>query len=291
VSPRFVKWLKRLLLGAAILLTMLIATAAILLHMLRAEPQWYHRSQLDAQQRDAAAERALAKVANFHNQTAARHAADVRAHLHPSTVPATQPNEDITISFSDDELNALMSKWSVLDEARRAYDKFMEDPQVMLSDGNLVLAGKMKDLNAVVSLHFEPHLTPDGRLDLKLVRVLGGNLPLPQSLLKGYIDRLSDQVNRQIPNWKRRANFDSTGIANESMINVVMANLLIHTLNHQPSDAVVFLPIASQGSMPATLQEVRIDEATLTMTMRPMNKDQRDRLLQETQRPGPENGN
>ena len=76
--------------------------------------------------------------------------------------PASAPSSrlPITVSFTDDELNAFFDKWITWNNWKAAYERHMIDPILILDDGRLILAGRIRELESVVSLHFEPRIDP-----------------------------------------------------------------------------------------------------------------------------------
>src|SRR5438874_899848 len=190
------KWLKRLLLGVAILLLAVLVTVGVLWRMVRSRPDFYRIVALPREQVEAAAQSATNKFATIQNQAARLRAAagagsSVRTVREGASeaaaptggskgvaagAPATSPDA-ITVTFTDTELNAFFEKWSNFQNWKASYEQYVQDPIVILKDGRVILAGKLKDADLIASLHFEPKITPDGQLDLQLVRVLGGSFP------------------------------------------------------------------------------------------------------------------
>ena len=77
------------------------------------------------------------------------------------------------------------------------YSAYVDDPVLVLQDNRLILAGTVKEMDTVVSVHFEPVLDADGKLRLNLVRVMGGKLPLPRAFWDGYRQKLCDAMAAQ----------------------------------------------------------------------------------------------
>ena len=108
------------------------------------------------------------------------------------------------MTFTDDELNAFFDKWFAWNNWKAAYEPHVTDPILLLEDGRLILAARAKELDTIASLQFEPRIDDAGRLDLRLVRVLGGNLPLPHGVLERYRTRLADSMRRRLPRWREQ---------------------------------------------------------------------------------------
>jgi hypothetical protein len=284
------KWLKRLLLVVAIFLVALLGTTLVLWRMVRAQPDFYHVVSLPREQIEAAAQSATNKFATIHNQAARIHAGAraAKAAQNPSgstrdpvaSSPSTSPNA-ISVTFTDTELNAFFEKWSNFQNWKGGYERYVTDPVVILKDGRIIIAGKLKDADLIASLHFEPKVTPDGKLDLQLVRVLGGTLPLPEALVSGYEQKIVDALRRNLPGWQQGAAFDSSGAANRQLIAATMSKFCVRVLNHEPSEPVLFLPIFGQrGSVPVHLTHVQIDDGSMTLTVEPLNHEQQAALLE-----------
>lgn len=272
------KTIRRLWISLAAVTGIVLAVAVICLNLLYGTPEWYQPQAMTAEQREAAAQRATSKLAMVQN-VAAQVRADERAALRDSsTAPAPG---SITVSFTDDEINAFFEKWSAWQSVRASYQRFLIDPRIVLRTGRMILAGRLKDIDAVASLHFEPRIDPQGRLSLKLAKIQGGKLPLPEATIRQYQHRAADAVQRRMPLWRRQASIDPTGVANSSAISAAMGQLLIDVLNDRSSEPVLFLPLVEKGSIPVRLTEVRIDDHALTLTVQPMTPPQRAELLEK----------
>jgi uncharacterized protein YpmS len=272
VKERKHKWLRRTLLAVAVVVTVVIGGALVALWLVRAEPTFYRPVELTAEQREAAAQRATNKLATIQNQAARLHAA--------SNTRPVSPDE-ITVSFTADELNSFFDKWSNFQNWKASYQPYLDDPVVILQDGRIIFAGRVKELNLVASIHFEPKIDENGQLDLELVRVLGGRLPLPESMIGTYKDRLVASLRQKLPMWQASAAIDANGAANPSAIAASATKLLFHVLNHEPTEPVLYLPVMAQkGSVPVRISDVRIEAQTLTLRVRPMTRQQQVALIE-----------
>jgi hypothetical protein len=231
-------------------------------------------------QRQAAAQSAENKFTDIQNR-AARLRAGERAARNLQQPPATRPADAITIAFTEDELNAFFDKWSVFQNWKAAYDRYLEDPVVILQDGRIILAGKVKELGLVASLHFAPKIDETGKLDLRLVQILGGRLPLPEAVIGRYQDRVIAHLAPRLAGWQRSSAFDASGSANSSAIAAVATMQLVHILRHEPAESIVFLPVLGEkGSVPVRVTNLRVEKGAMTLTVVPMTHDERAALLQ-----------
>jgi len=288
VTPRSRKIFRRILLAAAVLLTVKLAAVSVGMLLFRGTPEWYHPRHMDAQVREKAAQSATNKLATIHNE-AARLRRDERM-AERSNHPSTMPSEPIVVSFTEDELNAFFDKWAGFNEWKSKYERYVTDPVILLDEGRLILAARVKDLNTVASLHFAPRITEAGELDFELVRILGGNLPLPEMVLSRHQTRLRAALMSRLPGWRRTASMDSAGAPNLSAVAAEMSTMALDMLSHEPADPVLFLPLVDASlkarSVPVWLTGVQIENHTLTMQVRPMNAAERDALLKRI-REGP----
>jgi len=268
---------KRLLSTIAVL----VAIAALLLlawSRLHSTPAYYHRLVMTDAQREEAARSATNKLADLQN-AAAQIAATSRRRATQSTtdLPAAGP---ITVSFSGEELNAFFDKWATFLGWKKSYDPYIQDPVLVLEEGRLVFAGTARDLDAVATVELQPSLDEQGRLLLTISRVRVGDLPLPQSFLGVYRQRLRAAVDRHMPRWRAAAQLREDGSANGSAIAAQMGQLLLCTLDNRAADPVIFLPVIQLGSMPVRLSAVHVGPDSLSLTVRPMNMAESQQLIQ-----------
>ncbi len=273
------RWKKRLWFAAATVLSIVVGLALTGWVLLHGTPDWYQPLAMSLEQREAAAQRATNKLAAVQNEAARLRAVERLARNHSASPVATRPANAIIISFTDEEINAFFDKWSVWQNVKASYERFITDPCIVLKDGRLILAGHLREIDAVASVHFEPRIDDRGRLELQLMRVLGGKLPLPSGIFEKYQTKAANSVAAQLPHWQQRAAIDSSGVANSSAISAVMGQLMIAVLNEHPADPVLFLPLVERGSIPVHLSDVKIEDHSLILTVEPMTPEQRAQLL------------
>ncbi|CAN5598322.1 hypothetical protein BH09PLA1_BH09PLA1_32820 [soil metagenome] len=279
------KWLKRLMLLVALVLVILLGGAIVIVTMIRSRPDFYRPKQFSAAQRADAARSAEDKFIQIQNQAARTSAEESARRRRAATNSSTQPivfnGEPVTITFTEAELNAFFDKWSNFQNWKGGYENYIEEPVLILRDDRVILAAKMKDPSLVVSLHFEPSIDADGRLNLELARILGGVMPLPEAMIGKYQEKLTSSIARRLPAWQQAAEIDSAGTANANAIAASAGKLLVHMLRHEPSEPVLFLPVFGQkGSVPVKIQAVQITEGELTVTIQPMSREEQQSLLQ-----------
>ncbi len=282
------RWVKRSLLGVAFVMSLVALFLAGGFVLLRGTPGFYRESQLSPEQRADAAARAESKLSQMQNLAADTHGAEVRA-LKSATMPAMLPGAR-TFKFTADEMNALFNKWADMHGWKDLLDRVVEDPQIALEDGRVIFAGKVriKSVETIVSIHFRPAITSDGRFEVKLESILGGKLPLPKDqMVSPMRDRVQKQILQSLPFWQNGAAIAANGAANEDAMKAALGKLLLHTLADEPGEPALFLPLLSRGgeTVPVKLMDISIVDNTLSLTVIPMNGPQRMELLEQIKEP------
>jgi hypothetical protein len=153
----------------------------------------------------------------------------------------------------------------------------------------VILAGKVnyKNLDTILSIHFLPKITPESQLYLKLDSILGGKLPLPDSVIASARQKTVHQLASAMPEMQRKAGISPEGVANEDAVKALLSQLLLHTLHNEPSESVIFLPLFAKGNgmAPFRVTEVTIADSTLTFGVIPMSAAERTTLLEEIKKP------
>jgi hypothetical protein len=280
------KRLKRILLIIALLLTVLalfLSGGVVLVH---GTPEYYKPIVLTREQIDAASQSAEQTLARMQSIAAENHSAQIRS-ASAQTQPTTSLSDEYTFAFSQDELNALFLKWAALHGWRDELDRIVTDPMIILTHGRVILAGhaKVKNLQTILSLHFEPRVDDQGRFDLNLVSVMAGKLPLPRELVLGPVrQRLQSGIGWRLARWQERAHIEPSGIANHDAMYASLAKLLIHEVNDEPTPAVLFLP-NGQGLVPVRLARVSVASGSISFAVAPVDPHERQEVLDELRRP------
>jgi hypothetical protein len=274
------KLVKRILLSVAFLLVLSFLLLTIAYGLAHSDPDWYQPTALSQELRDAASRRATNKLAALQNHAAEARALETR--IRTGRTSATMPSE-IVVSFTDDELNSFFQTWQSHLNWRASYEKRFTDPVILVREGKLILAARIKDLDIVTSIHVQPGLDSDGRLRLEIVRVLGGKLPLPRAILDRYSQHVINSVAARVPAWRAWARIDETGSANNPAIYAAMAELLINTFENRSSEAVLFVPILDESAVPVRIVDLQIENNALTMRVLPMSEPERTALLKSIQ--------
>jgi len=276
------KWVKR---GVIIFTLALVVGAMAFAFMLRRAPSWYARADLTPEQRNELARSAQNKLIGAREYAASAHAAEVASTTNPSATRAVI--EGRVVTFSQEEINALVDRWSGLNSWRAEYEKMVRDPAIIFRKDRVIIAGMVKDFGAVVSLHFATSITPDGQLNMKLDRVLGGNLPMPQSMYSAYRDKLINKLRDKLPGWQKGATISGSGTANDDALAAALAKLFLSSLRGQSSDPYLFLPMEplGQGSLPMKVTKFVVEDGTITMTIFPLTTSERKQLFTHLKTP------
>ena len=287
------KWLKSLARILACVLVIAAIGAAVGWYLLRGKPTWYVAAPVDPVAQQAAAVRAENQLKRTIDWAASQQAQE-RAAIHaargaspastnPSPSPAKRPS--LTVAFTEQELNAAFEKWEAAYGWKSAYGEHISDPRIVLHDGRLIVAGTVKDTGTLVSLHFQPKMDQQRRLQFELVRILGGRLPLPEAAFDRYREQLEQRLRGSLPELQRGARIAPDGSANEKAVAAAFAKLGLRVLDRRPEEAFLFLP-ANQGSrMPVKLADVKIEGKSITMTVQTMTPQERTALLERIREP------
>ena len=278
------KWHRRSLAALGVLVAGAVVLLIVGLMLFHAAPDWYHPVAMDAASRERLASSAENKLIDAQNWAAELRADEVRqaraAASGAATIPATRAAGAKVVELREDEINALLDKWSQLNGWDRQYGRYVESPVVILRDGLLIVAGKIKDLGAVASFQFRPQIDEDGKLRLEMVKATAGRLPLPQAFWTPYCERVADSVRENLPQWRASARIEPSGAANQSAMAVTMGRLFLNVANDLPAQPVVFLPLVEHGeSVPVRLREVSIGDGTIELSVEPLVPAERAELL------------
>src|SRR5438445_499153 len=143
------KWLKRCLAAVAVILFAAIVFCSGALILYKSSPPWYRPRSIPAEQAAMAAASAENKLTEAQSW-AATFAADqaravyaARAGEQGLASPATRAAPSHVVTFSEQELNALLDKWSSpLHWTGRGGrgDQILSAPAIVLEKGRLILA-------------------------------------------------------------------------------------------------------------------------------------------------------
>jgi uncharacterized protein YpmS len=271
------KWFKRLMILMVVLIIGGAAFVATSYWLAKRRPTWYRPLALNSNEMEAAAKRALNKVIVLHNIADQAAAVDSSKEWRQSngatTLPAVNP---LTITFTQDELTAFIAHWSKLNSER--VDRYVTGPQFALEEGQIKFAAHVTDLDQVGVLRIEPSVDEKGMLHLEIVSFSAGSLPIPEGMVQKRLGKAENLLLQWLPDWQKKAKVASDG-ANSDAVKAAMTKLLLGMLHHQPSPAILFMPIDNHRTVPMRLTHVAIGQGTITLTVNPLNEAGRKTAL------------
>lgn len=278
------KWLKRIFYTCLVLV---LAGGALLVganELRKRKPDWYPASLPNPAAVAAAASSVEKKFTGIQSWVASSHAKSVRGDkgtTGPIGDTDAEPESSKVISLTEDELNAFFAKWDESLKWSGKYDAHVTNPMLILQDDRLILAATVKDADTLVSLHLEPKLDERGMLRLRLVRVMGGRLPLPQVFWDRYRSTVTRMMVNKLDVLRDKAEIAADGTANAAAVGTAINRLLLHSVNDQPAEPVLFLPhgASPKEGFPVKLTQVAIKGKVFTMTVVPMNAAERKELI------------
>jgi uncharacterized protein YpmS len=277
------KWIKTVLILIALALMGVIVFSYVSYELAIGTPDWYRPLSLSPQEQADAARRADDKFLTLLSRAADAQAAQRRTHA-SSTQPTSTQSDPITVSFSDEELNAFFYKWIQLNHWNEKMGHYLSDPQIILHDGQLILAGKtelggfMK--GTVLSIHFLPKLDQKGSLILEIEGIWAGRLPLPDSVWNSQRDKLESLVRAKLPQLRRQSHISDSGSANADAVAVAMSDSLLHILNGKPASPVIFLPMNPHGGYPVKLTQLDVGKGSIAFSALPLTAEERGQLIE-----------
>lgn len=261
---------RRFLLVAAGLVGVLLAILAIGVALLLAEPAFYHAPALSPEQAESAAKRVEDKLVEIRNVTVERRAA---------------PASSYVVTFTQDELNAFLAKWSELSHVRAATGGQVRRPMVILRPDELILAAKIDaaGMQAVAAVHLRPTLD-DAGLRLPITAVTAGRLPVPPAQLLARLKGPLEPMRRRLPDWQAAARLNAAGHANDDATKALYARLLLAAVDGGHAvEPVLLVPSDGHRAVPVRLTEVSVAEGELTLRARMLAPAERAAFLASLQ--------
>lgn len=289
MQKRWRKWLRRGLWYTALVLVVMVITAVIMAYQASRVPDWYRPDAMTVQQREKAARQAEVVWAKTQNWVAESEAAVRREVVrHPGSMKDIAPSDEpFDIELTGDEINAAMGKWAVVYDARGRMDQYLTHPTVVLRKGQVILAGEVQKSGPfkgrVLSLHLEPTIKDDGKLDINLVSLKVGLLPVAHAIWASESDRVTNSIYRNLSSLQKKAKLQSTGDANGDAVGAALALMAVRTLENQPVDPVVFVQLADGRHVPVIILKIEIMDGDngglLRLTVCAMSQKQREEFV------------
>jgi hypothetical protein len=288
------KWLKRLLCLAALVLLGAIAFCLVGIYLYHGTPSWYRQRLQTTQQVLDAANSADQKLIDLFSWAASAHAQELRR-VRGVVKPSDQPIGPKTVTFSEDELNSFLTSWKTPQKSdlELRIGRYFADGRVIFQPDAIILAGQSPAINTLVSAEFDPSIDAQGNLRLELGSLRAGRLPLPISALGSQLDRLQTLLQQQLSREQREAAIDPAMAANSGALAASWLRLLLSALNDSPADPVLIIPFDMthlNSGLPVTLTGIRVAEGQITLTMAPVPSDSRKELTDRLKQPWPAAG-
>jgi hypothetical protein len=247
----------------AVVMLLLLATVAgvgyILLHD---QPDWYQQLP-QSDQTAGGIDGNLAIAANW--------AAGIQAaREHRSARPSGAGVLELLVTEA--QINAAITRW---DQANAKASAGISDPEILLADGQIILAGKPKNLGLVVSVRLAPWLDGAGDLHMNIVQVNAGVLPLPRAVWGIYAGGLAAALAAQLPREDQLAKMDSDGSVNDAMTAAVLGRMLIRFLQCDSARPILFVTYWHDNAtrnLPVKLELIRIADKTATIRLTPLTR-------------------
>jgi hypothetical protein len=277
------RFMKRLLRILVLVVLLGGIGVAILYHMSRLTPSRYTPALLTDEQRYEMSQRVdtqkIPKLVNLARDAQNRENKVLKG---LPVEAATQPAL-LTLSFTQDELNATLWKWSGPYKAN--YERYVTDPFISLQTGTITLMATSPEFGRVLSAGFEPKIDEKGMLHCDLGSLKLGSLPLPEGVLSSKREKLEAALMAKLPQWQTGAKIDATGVANSDAKAADLSKMILQLLHHEPSPAVIFVQNDAKHTIPVRLTKVTVEEGSLTITVQPMTAGERGELLEAIRKP------
>jgi hypothetical protein len=284
---------KFLKITAVVLLLLVVGLAGAGLYVWRgvkAVPAFYRSEPLEGEERLRAIESVERKVLNLQSvldRAYARAHADAPEEAQPASRPAEQvlgvsTDEEIEVSFTGPELDTYFRKWLQETGYAPRLARYMNNPRIGIDDGRVILAGRMNEFDAVVSLYFLPVVEEDGAVHLRLDGVYAGRIPLPDMALEKFRTQVVEALGERSGELRDEADISPDGFANEAAILLSSSRQLLELFEGQEVDRLIaFLPLPGRGFVPARVSELAVNEQDLALGVELLTEAEQADLLKE----------
>jgi hypothetical protein len=190
------------------------------------------------------------------------------------------------VTFTQDELNAFLAKWTELSQVRSALAGRISRPAVVLRANEVILATRVNvdELNAVIGLHLKPALAGD-ELRMNVTKVTAGRLPIPLGSVLARLNEPLAPLQRRLPAWQRESRLNSsTGAANQDAIKATYARLLLAAVNGRPIEPIVLIPLDGGRGVPVRLIGLDLADGAITLRGRLLSIEERREFVERLKR-------
>ncbi len=293
------KWLRKLRFYLTYLLLATVVICLVVFYLYRGTPSWYRPPPTDQQQIDDTANSASQKLQDLNTW-----AANVRAQQLRKSNGSFRSDRDWispkTITLSDDEVNALFETWKSPNEsgadggnadgggADQQLARSFTDGRVFFTRDGIILAGESPALGAIVSGQFAASID-QAKLQLSIVALRIGRLPIPQSRAASYLQQLQISIQDRLADQLPYVNIDRNMNANSYTVAASWTKLLLSALSARPTDSYLIIPpdpAHGNRGLPVRLTALQLDDGQITLTLEPITTDDRQSLLDDLQQAG-----
>jgi hypothetical protein len=289
------KWLRKLRFYLTYLLLATLIICLVVFYLYRGTPSWYRPPPTDRQQIDDTTNSANQKLRDLNTW-----AANVRAQqLRKSNGSSSSDGDSIspkTITLSDDEVNAVFETWKSPDEggadgggADQQLARSFTDGRVFFTRDGIILAGQSPALGAIVSGQFAASIDDQAKLQLSIVALRIGRLPIPQSTAASYLQQLQILIQDRLADQLPYVNIDRNMNPNSYAVAASWTKLLLSALSARPTDSYLIIPpdpAQSNRGLPVRLTALQLEDGQITLTLEPITTDDRQSLLDGLQQAG-----
>lgn len=278
-------------LWAIVLLLITGAGAAFFLYRnASAIPDFYSRARLQGQERLDALASVERKFVNMQSELDAAYARSVRQDAAGATKSTTQPDsavddmdageaEPVPVAFTAAELDTFFDQWLTSSGYGERMETYMTEPRIAIADGRLILAGRMRDFDAVVSLRFEPSLSEAGEARLELAGIYAGALPLPEAAFEEFRKKTQTALEEDLASLRSEAVIEPDGRSNSAAVALATRQQLARLVRGEPlEEMIVFPTVLSLGQVPARVVAMELEEETLKLGVRLLRRSEREEL-------------
>lgn len=205
------------------------------------------------------------------------------------TARGVPPSDQLTIAFTQDQINAFLHKWWDFYGQRQVdghtLNELFASPAVRLADGQITIAGRVKTIaeGKVIGLHFRPMMTSDAKLHLSGTGITAGLLSVPDAIWAKPRGDLIKTMTEMLAANRGAASLDAGGAANSEAVSVLLLGMAIDALAGRPSSDILLLPLMGQGereqALPVRLKALEVDNGQITLTVQYLSAKERETLL------------
>ena len=207
------------------------------------------------------------------------------------TARGVPPSDQLTIAFTQDQINAFLHKWWDYYGQRRVDGQTLNEvfasPAVRLEDGQITIAGRVKTIaqGKVIGLHFRPMMTADSKLHLSGAGITAGLLNVPDAIWAKPRGALVKTMTDLLTTARRSAQIDAGGAANSEAVSALLLGLVVDALENRASSDILLLPLFAQGerekALPVRVKALTIENGQITLTVQYLSAKERESLLAE----------